>query len=100
MTPRVVSAGGFVAVIGGTPILIESSTFVVKTNAWRCWRLHQIGFSGPVAGWWRRGEVSVVRGGGAIEKIDGLFFRSGRVVRIGGWGNYWFYEGGIIIGRA
>lgn len=35
MTPRVVSAGGFVAVIGGTPILSESNTFVVTTNAWR-----------------------------------------------------------------
>lgn len=32
MTPRVVSAGGFVAVIGGTPILSESSTFVVKNE--------------------------------------------------------------------
>lgn len=79
MTPRVVSAGGFVAVIGGTPILSESNTLVVKTNAWRCWRLHQNGFSGPVAGWWRRGEVSVVRGGEQSGKLMGCFF--GRV----GW---------------
>lgn len=44
------------------------------------------------------GEVSVVRGWGAIGKIDGLFSRSFEAVRIGGWGNYWFYEGSIIIG--